>query len=39
MGALAVRENLPEIQANLRDVNLLFLVAGLEGHRIRSKYL
>lgn len=31
MGALAVRENLPEIEADLKDVNLLFLVAGLGG--------
>ncbi len=31
MGALAVRENLPEIEAELKDVNLLFLVAGLGG--------
>ena len=29
MGAEATRENLPEIKAELQDVNLLFLVAGL----------
>ncbi len=31
MGAEATRENLPEIKAELQDVNLLFLVAGLGG--------
>ncbi|TAN46233.1 MAG: cell division protein FtsZ, partial [Candidatus Methanoperedens sp.] len=31
MGAEATRENLPEIKADLQDVNLLFLVAGLGG--------
>lgn len=31
MGAEAAKENLPEIKADLQDVNLLFLVAGLGG--------
>ncbi|TAN34655.1 MAG: cell division protein FtsZ [Candidatus Methanoperedens sp.] len=31
MGAEATRENLPEIRADLQDVDLLFLVAGLGG--------
>ncbi len=31
MGAEATRENLPEIKADLQDVDLLFLVAGLGG--------
>jgi cell division protein FtsZ len=31
MGKEATRENLPEIRADLQDVNLLFLVAGLGG--------
>ncbi len=31
MGAEAARENLPEIKADLQNVNLLFLVAGLGG--------
>ncbi len=31
MGAEATKENLPEIKAELQDVNLLFLAAGLGG--------